>query len=51
MAGQYECLRCHRTMKIGNSKSHSRNNLCGRCCRELQEVGESVNNYKKEWIQ
>ena len=48
MAGQYECLRCYRTMKIGNSHAHSRNNLCGRCCRQLRELGEPVKNYKKK---
>ena len=38
MAGMYICVICHRTMKIGNSKSHNRNNICGRCCREKREA-------------
>ena len=45
MAGEYECLRCYRTMRIGNSKAHSRNNLCGRCCRELRDLDEPIKNY------
>jgi len=46
MAGQYECVRCERTLRMGNSKSRSVNNLCARCCRELREQGLPVNDWK-----